>query len=116
MPETREITYAQAVREALADALRSDDRVFLLGEDIGVYGGAFGITDGLMKEFGEERVRDTPISEIGIVGVAVGSALIGMRPVAEMQFSDFTANAMDQLCNQAAKLRFMYGGKAEVPM
>jgi len=116
MPETREITYAQAIREALADALRSDDRVFLLGEDIGVYGGAFGITNGLLKEFGEERVRDTPISEIGIVGVAVGAALIGMRPVAEMQFSDFTANAMDQLCNQAAKLRFMYGGQAEVPM
>jgi acetoin:2,6-dichlorophenolindophenol oxidoreductase subunit beta len=116
MPESREITYAEALREALDDALANDERVFMLGEDIGVYGGAFGVTTGLIEKYGEDRVRDTPISEIGIVGVAVGAALIGMRPIAEMQFSDFTANAMDQLCNQAAKLHFMYGGKAEVPM
>ena len=116
MPETRSITYAEAIREALDEAMASDDSVFLMGEDIGVYGGAFGVTTGLLKKYGEERVRDTPISEIGIVGVAVGAALMGMKPVAEMQFSDFTANAMDQLCNQAAKLHFMYGGKAQVPM
>jgi pyruvate dehydrogenase E1 component beta subunit len=115
MPD-REITYGEAVQEALAEALREDDRVFLMGEDIGVYGGAFGVTKGLLDEFGEERVRDTPISEIAITGAAVGAALLGMRPVVEMQFSDFTSNAMDQLVNQAAKVRFMYGGKATVPM
>jgi acetoin:2,6-dichlorophenolindophenol oxidoreductase subunit beta len=115
MPD-REITYGEAVQEALAQALREDDRVFLMGEDIGVYGGAFGVTKGLLDEFGEERVRDTPISEIAITGAAVGAALLGMRPVVEMQFSDFTSNAMDQLVNQAAKVRFMYGGKATVPM
>jgi acetoin:2,6-dichlorophenolindophenol oxidoreductase subunit beta len=115
MPD-REITYGEAVQEALAEALREDDRVFLMGEDIGVYGGAFGVTKGLLEEFGEERVRDTPISEIAITGAAIGAALLGMRPVVEMQFSDFTSNAMDQLVNQAAKVRFMYGGKATVPM
>jgi pyruvate/2-oxoglutarate/acetoin dehydrogenase E1 component len=115
MPD-REITYGEAVQEALAQALREDDRVFLMGEDIGVYGGAFGVTKGLLEEFGEDRVRDTPISEIAITGAAVGAALLGMRPVVEMQFSDFTSNAMDQLVNQAAKVRFMYGGKATVPM
>lgn len=115
MPD-REITYGEAVQEALAQALREDDRVFLMGEDIGIYGGAFGVTKGLLEEFGEERVRDTPISEIAITGAAVGAALLGMRPVVEMQFSDFTSNAMDQLVNQAAKVRFMYGGKATVPM
>lgn len=116
MPETREISYAEAVREALRIAMAGDESVFMLGEDIGIYGGAFGVTTGLLKEFGEERIRDTPISEIGIVGVATGAALVGMRPVAEMQFSDFTANAMDQLVNQAAKVHFMFGGKAQVPM
>jgi acetoin:2,6-dichlorophenolindophenol oxidoreductase subunit beta len=115
MPE-REITYAEAVREALADAMRADENVFLMGEDIGVYGGAFGVSSGLLEEFGSERVRDTPISEIAIVGAAVGAALLKMKPVAEMQFSDFTANSMDQLVNQAAKLRFMYGGGVSVPM
>jgi len=116
MPEARSITYGEAIREALDDAMASDESVFLMGEDIGVYGGAFGVTTGLLEKYGEDRVRDTPISEIGIVGIAVGAALVGMRPVAEMQFSDFTANAMDQLCNQAAKLHFMYGGKAQVPL
>jgi len=116
MPEARSITYAEAIREALDGAMASDDAVFLMGEDIGVYGGAFGVTTGLLEKYGADRVRDTPISEVGIVGIAVGAALVGMRPVAEMQFSDFTANAMDQLCNQAAKLHFMYGGKAQVPL
>jgi pyruvate dehydrogenase E1 component beta subunit len=113
---TREISYAEAVREALAEAMTSDERVFTLGEDIGVYGGAFGVTGDLYHRFGPERVRDTPISELGIVGAAVGAALAGMRPVVEIQFSDFTAQAMDQIVNQAAKIHFMLGGAAEVPM
>ncbi|MPY57630.1 alpha-ketoacid dehydrogenase subunit beta [Streptomyces spongiae] len=115
-PAHRTLTYAEAVREALAEALRSDPRVFLLGEDIGVYGGAFGVTGDLVHRFGEDRVRDTPISELGIVGAAVGAALAGMRPVVEIQFSDFTAQAMDQIANQAAKIHFMLGGAASVPL
>ena len=113
---TLTMTYAEAVRAALTEALDADPAVFLLGEDIGTYGGAFGVTAGLLERFGAERVRDTPISEEAIVGAAVGAALCGMRPVAEMQFSDFTANAMDQLVNQAAKLHFMLGGAVQVPM
>lgn len=116
MPDERVISYGEALREALTEALASDDQVFMLGEDIGVYGGAFGISTGLTERFGEDRILDTPISEIGITGMAIGAALLGMKPIAEMQFSDFTANAFDQLVNQAAKLRFMYGGKAEVPI
>lgn len=112
----REVTYAEAVREALAEAMAADDRVFLMGEDIGVYGGAFGVTGDLVHRFGAERVRDTPIAELGIVGTAVGAALCGMRPVVEIQFSDFTAQAMDQIVNQAAKIHFMLGGAAQVPM
>ena len=115
-PVERTLTYAEAVREALAEAMTADERVFLLGEDIGVYGGAFGVTAGLYEKFGAERVRDTPISELGIVGAAVGAALVGMRPVVEIQFSDFTAQAMDQIVNQAAKIHFMLGGAATVPM
>jgi acetoin:2,6-dichlorophenolindophenol oxidoreductase subunit beta len=112
----RTLTYAEAVREALAQAMAADERVFLLGEDVGVYGGAFGVSGDLVHRFGEERVRDTPISELGIVGAAVGAALAGMRPVVEIQFSDFTAQAMDQIVNQAAKIHFMLGGAATVPM
>ncbi|GHE89416.1 transketolase [Amycolatopsis deserti] len=114
--ETRTLTYAEAVREALAQAMEADDRVFLLGEDVGTYGGAFGVTGDLVHRFGEERIRDTPISELGIVGAAVGAALAGMRPIVEIQFSDFTAQAMDQIVNQAAKIHFMLGGAATVPM
>jgi acetoin:2,6-dichlorophenolindophenol oxidoreductase subunit beta len=113
---TRTLTYAEAVREALAQAMAADQRVFLLGEDVGVYGGAFGVSGDLVHRFGEERVRDTPISELGIVGAAVGAALAGMRPIVEIQFSDFTAQAMDQIVNQAAKIHFMLGGAATVPM
>lgn len=113
---SRTLTYAEAVREALAQAMTEDERVFLLGEDVGVYGGAFGVSGDLVHRFGEERVRDTPISELGIVGAAVGAALAGMRPVVEIQFSDFTAQAMDQIVNQAAKIHFMLGGAATVPM
>lgn len=114
MPE--QMTYAAALREAMRLLLREDEKVFLAGEDIGVYGGAFGVTDGLVGEFGEERIRDTPISEEVIVGLAIGSAITGMRPIVELQFSDFVVNAMDPLVNQAAKLHFMYGGNVTVPM
>jgi acetoin:2,6-dichlorophenolindophenol oxidoreductase subunit beta len=116
LDQQRTLTYAEAVREALAEAMSTDDRVFLLGEDIGTYGGAFGVTGDLVHRFGEDRVRDTPISELGIVGASVGAALAGMRPVVEIQFSDFTAQAMDQIANQAAKIHFMLGGAANVPM
>jgi len=113
---TREITYSEALREAMAQALANDARVFLLGEDIGVYGGAFGVTKDLIEEFGPDRVRDTPISENTIVGAAVGSAVMGMRPVAEMQFMDFITLGMEQTVLQGAKIRYMFGGKACVPM
>jgi pyruvate dehydrogenase E1 component beta subunit len=117
MPEaTRELTYAQAVREALRQAMQTDPDVFLLGEDIGVYGGAFGVTDGLLEEFGPERVRDTPLSEAVIAGTAIGAAVVGMRPVAEIQFMDFITLSMETLVLQAAKMRYMFGGKARVPM
>jgi pyruvate/2-oxoglutarate/acetoin dehydrogenase E1 component len=117
MPEpVRELSYAQAVREALRQAMQADERVFLLGEDIGVYGGAFGVTDGLLEEFGAERVRDTPLSEAAIAGAAIGAAMTGMRPVAEIQFMDFITLSMETLVLQGAKLRFMFGGKARVPM
>jgi pyruvate/2-oxoglutarate/acetoin dehydrogenase E1 component len=109
-------TYGKALNAAMRLALATDERVFIAGEDIGIYGGAFGVTDGLLKEFGEERVRDTPISEDVIVGLAVGAAITGTRPIVEMQFSDFVVNAMDPLVNQAAKLHFMYGGNVAVPM
>jgi pyruvate dehydrogenase E1 component beta subunit len=112
----REITYAEAIREALRQEMVRDESVFLIGEDVGRYGGAFGVSYGLVDEFGEERVRDTPISEAGIAGAATGAALTGMRPVAEIMFMDLTTIAMDQLVNQAAKLRFMFGGKAKVPL
>src|SRR5690625_143610 len=112
----RSITYREAIREALQYKMERDERVFLLGEDIGVYGGAFGVTKGLYEQFGKERVRDTPISELGITGVAVGAALTGMRPVVDIQFSDFLTLALDQVVNQAAKIRYMYGGKATVPL
>lgn len=112
----REISYLQAITEALDEALAADSKVFLLGEDIGVYGGGFGATKGLQEKYGEHRVRDTPISESGMTGIAVGSAMTGMRPVMELQFSDFITVAMDQLVNQAAKIHYMYAGKASVPM
>jgi acetoin:2,6-dichlorophenolindophenol oxidoreductase subunit beta len=113
---SREMTYAEAVRETLADLLEHDERVFLMGEDIGVYGGAFGVTTGLFERFGRERVRDTPISEIAIVGAGIGAALCGLRPLVELQFSDFVTCAMDQIVNQAAKIHFMLGGAAQVPL
>ena len=112
----RELSFAQAIQEALAIAMKADDRVFLMGEDIGVYGGAFQVTGDLIERFGEDRVMDTPISELGGAGVAVGAALTGSRPVFEFQFSDFSALAMEQIVNQAAKLRYMLGGAVSVPV
>ena len=112
----RELSYAEAIREALAQAMQADPRVFLFGEDVGVYGGAFGVSGDLVHRFGRDRVIDTPISELGLAGAAVGAALTGMRPVLEIQFSDFVTLAMEQIVNQAAKIRFMFGGKASVPM
>jgi pyruvate/2-oxoglutarate/acetoin dehydrogenase E1 component len=111
----RELSYLEAVREALRQEMQRDERVFIIGEDVGVYGGAFGVTLGLVEEFGEERVMDTPISELGIAGAITGAALVGMRPVGEIMFMDFTTIAMEQLVNQAAKMRFMFGGTIEVP-
>jgi pyruvate/2-oxoglutarate/acetoin dehydrogenase E1 component len=113
----RKITYREALREALREEMRRDQAVFLLGEDIGRYwGGAFKVTDGLAEEFGDERVRDTPISESAIVGTGVGAAITGMRPVAEIMFGDLTALAMDQIANQAAKIRYMFGGQTSCPL
>ena len=112
----REITYLEAIREAMTQEMRQNDDVFILGEDIGIYGGAFGVTKGMIDEFGPERIRNTPISESGIAGTAVGAALTGMRPILDIQFSDFITIALDQIVNQAAKIRYMYGGKGSVPM
>lgn len=111
----REITFAEALREALREEMRRDERVFLLGEDIGIIGGVFKVTQGLYEEFGPERVRDTPISENAIVGAAIGAAIAGMRPVAEIMYMDFLMNAGDQLINHLPKMRYMSGGKLKVP-
>lgn len=112
----RKLSYLDAINEALDESLAMDDSVYLIGEDIGVYGGGFKATSGLIDKYGEKRVRCTPISESVIAGVCVGSAMTGMRPVMELQFSDFITCAMDQLVNQAAKIHYMYAGKASVPM
>ncbi len=110
------ITYSEAIKEAMSQEMRRNENVFIMGEDIGIYGGAFGVTRGMIEEFGPERVRVTPISEAAITGCAVGAALTGLRPILELQFSDFITIATDQIVNQAAKLRYMYGGKAQVPI
>lgn len=111
-----QLSYSEAVRAALRQALQQDPEVFLMGEDIGTYGGAFGVTRGLMEEFGPERVLETPISEAGFVGLATGSAMLGARPVVEIMFSDFLVLAFDQLFNHAAKFRYMYGRQVRVPI
>lgn len=110
------ITYVQAVSDALKEELRRDEKVFLLGEDMGVYGGCFGVTRGFLDEFGPDRIMDTPISEGGFTGIAVGAAMAGYRPVVEYMFSDFVTCAMDLICNQAAKQRFMLGGQVKIPL
>jgi pyruvate dehydrogenase E1 component beta subunit len=111
-----EITYSEAIRLALSEEMRRDPTVFLIGEDIAQHGGAFGVTRGMYQEFGSERVINTPISEAAIVGAAVGAALAGTRPVAEIMYMDFITLAMSQIVNQMAKVRYMFGGKAVVPV
>ncbi len=110
------ITYSQALNEALREEMRLDSRVFVMGEDIGHHGGMFRVTQGLIDEFSPQRVRDTPISEAGFMGLGIGAALGGMRPVVELMFMDFVLVAADQIVNQAAKLRYMSGGQAAVPI
>lgn len=112
----QELTYRDALKEALQEEMRRDPTVFVMGEDVGRFGGTFGVTAGLANEFGEDRVRDTPISEAAIAGAAVGSAMVGTRPVAEIMFIDFMTIAMDQVVNQAAKMHYMSGGKLKVPL
>jgi pyruvate dehydrogenase E1 component beta subunit len=109
-------TYAMAIRDALAEEMRRDPEVFIMGEDIAKQGGIFGCTRGLLEEFGEARVRNTPISENTFVGMGVGAASVGMRPVVELMYMDFLYLAMDQVLNQAAKIRYMFGGKVKVPL
>jgi pyruvate/2-oxoglutarate/acetoin dehydrogenase E1 component len=112
----REITYTQALREALSEEMSRDPSILLLGEDIGVYGGVFKVTEGLLAKFGPERVRETPISEAGFIGAAVGLAMTGKHPVTELMFMDFAWVASDQIFNQAAKMRYMTGGRVKVPL
>jgi 2-oxoisovalerate dehydrogenase E1 component len=115
-PGVRKLLYRQALQEAAREEMLRDPRVFIMGEDVGLYGGAYGATRGLFGEFGPDRVRDTPISEATIGGAAVGAAMAGMRPIAEIMYVDFTPLAMDQIANQGAKNRYMFGGKTIVPM
>ncbi len=111
-----QITYRDALRQALIDAMEADDRVVVIGEEVGRYGGAYGVTKGLIDTFGPDRLIDTPISEPAIIGAAVGAAMSGLRPVAELMYVDFLGMTMDQLTNQAAKIRYMFGGQIGVPM
>jgi len=116
---SKKLSIAEALREAIREEMRRDESVFCLGEDIGVpggFGGAFTVTLGLSDEFGRERILDTPISELGIFGAAVGAAIAGMRPIVDVQYGDFLFLAMDQICNEAAKMRYMSGGQISVPM
>ncbi len=112
----REISYSEAIREVLSKEMRRDPAVFLMGEDVGTFGGVWGVSAGMLDEFGPDRIRDTPISEIAIVGAGLGAAMMGMRPVVEIMFGDFLMCAGDQLANQVAKARYMSGGKADVPL
>ena len=112
----REITYSEAIREAMVEEMRANPSVFLMGEDVGIFNGVWGVSNGMLAEFGHERVRDTAISELNIIGSGLGAALVGMRPIVEIMFGDFLMCAGDQLVNQVAKARFMSGGKANVPL
>lgn len=115
-PDTRELTIGQAINEALREEMQRDPNVMLIGEDVGRNGGVYKITEGLFAEFGPDRVMDSPISEAGIAALGVGAAMVGMRPVVEIMFGDFTTLVMDQLVNQAAKVHYMSGGKLQVPL
>ncbi len=112
----KKMSYAEAIREGMSIRMREDPNVLLFGEDVGAFGGCFGVSAGMFDEFGDKRVRDTPISEGAIIGAAVGSAATGLRPIAELMFCDFLTVGMDQLVNQAAKMRYMFGGKISMPM
>jgi pyruvate/2-oxoglutarate/acetoin dehydrogenase E1 component len=112
----RELTYHEALREAMSQEMHRDDNVFIIGEDIGDYGGAFGVTMGMLKEFGPERIIDTPISEAGVTGVAIGAAMMGMRPIMEIMFMDFLTLSANQLVHNASKNRYMFGGSISIPM
>lgn len=112
----REITFAEALNEALRHEMERDENVIVMGEDVGVYGGVFGVTKGLLEKFGFDRVIDTPISEAGFIGAAIGAAAMGLRPVVELMFVDFFGVAMDQIYNQAGKMRYMFGGKIKLPL
>ena len=109
-------SYVQAIKDVTAEEMRRDDRVFIMGEDIAEQGGIFGATRGLIDEFGPERVRNTPISECGFLGLGLGAACAGLRPIAELMYMDFSLVAMDSLINQIAKTRYIFGGKAKIPM
>ena len=114
--EVRELPYLKAINEAIAQTMREDPTIFLAGEDVAGYGGVFGTTRGLLDEFGSERVFDTPIAEAAIIGLGIGAAATGLRPIVELMFMDFMGVAMDQLMNQAAKMKYMFGGNAELPL
>ncbi|MFA9426678.1 alpha-ketoacid dehydrogenase subunit beta [Natronorubrum bangense] len=114
--ETEELTVREAIRQAMREELERDEDVFLIGEDIGVFGGVLEVTGDLYEDFGSERIKDTPISEAGFMGAATGAAATGTRPVVELMFSDFAGVAMEQIMNQMAKMRYMFGGKAEMPV
>src|SRR5688500_19018481 len=111
-----ELTYREAVRDAMSEAMRRDEDVFIMGEDIAEMGGSMGVTQGMLEEFGPDRVRNSPISEMAIVGAGIGAAVAGMRPIVEIMYQDFTTLAMEQLVNQAAKHRYMSGGQIKVPL
>ena len=112
----RELFYLDAIKEAMTQKMESDKRVFLIGEDVGVYGGAFGVTVGMIEKFGPRRIIDTPISEQAITGIGIGAAIMGMKPIVEIMFSDFLMLALEQIGNQAAKIHYMFGGKVSVPL
>ena len=112
----RETTFSQALNEALQEEMRRDETIFVAGEDVARYGGIFGVTAGLLSEFGPKRAKDTPITESAIAGLALGSSLTGLRPVVEIQFMDFLCSCMDEIVNQIAKVRYMYGGGVKAPL
>ena len=115
-PAGRKLAYVSAINEALAQLMRADPNIFIAGEDVGLYGSVFGVTRGLMKEFGENRVVDTPIAESGIMGLGLGAAATGLRPVIDIMFMDFIGVCMDEVVNQIAKMKYMFGGKATLPL